>query len=133
MSLSILDERKLTERDAARLRRLAAGGNAPELLELLNDADVVPATDIGRDVVTMHARVIVFDAAIQRRRIVTLCYPHEADATRGRVSVLSPMGLSLIGLEAGASAAWQGADGAERVVTVEAVLDQPDSGKEARS
>ena len=39
------------------------------------------------------------------RRTVTLAYPDEADPAKGRISVLSPVGLALLGRRRGSVAA----------------------------
>ena len=127
MRVSIQDERKLTELDFARLKRFTAGGAVPRLAELLDDADVVAPQAIPGDVVTMYARVVVFDSAIQRRRILIVCYPKDADPAKGLISVLSPMGLGLLGLPVGAKGVCTGPDGQQRVVTIEAILFQPEA------
>jgi regulator of nucleoside diphosphate kinase len=43
------------------------------------------------------------------------------------VSVLSPIGLSLLGQQVGATARWESPDGTERMAEVEAILFQPEA------
>lgn len=128
-----LGERQLTELDFIRLRKLNSQGTAPALARLLDDADVVPPQAIAADIVTMYARAVVFDAALQCRRILAVCYPHDADTAQGRVSVLSPMGMALLGLAVGDSASWRGPDGSEHQVRVEQLLFQPEAAGDYRT
>ena len=53
------------------------------------------------DVVTMYSRVELVDVHTHRRQVVTLCYPQDAEPAAGFISVLSPVGISLLGLREG--------------------------------
>lgn len=73
-----------------------------ELADLLMAARLterLPADRIG-----MNATVTYAEEPSGRRRTVTLAYPEAADAAKGRISVLSPVGLALIGRRRGAVA-----------------------------
>ncbi len=63
---------------------------------------LVPAT-----LVTINARVLLQNHGSDVPYETALCYPAQADATRARVSVLSPLGASLLGLSVGDTVAWQ--------------------------
>lgn len=106
-----LDERTLTELDFCRLAQLR-GANAPaELAELLGEAEVVHPAHLPRDVVTMYAQVDLEDVASGRRYRFVLCYPGQTEPREGYISVLSPIGLALIGLPVGGIASWQALSG----------------------
>lgn len=119
-------ERMLTELDFARLKSLAHGASAP-LKEVLVQADVVPSDEVPADVVTMYAKSIVRDLGLQQRRVVTLCYPADADPAQGRISVMSPAGTALLGLRAGDVATWAGPAGAATMVQIETLISQPEA------
>jgi regulator of nucleoside diphosphate kinase len=68
----------------------------------------------------------VLEPGSGRRRRLTLCYPGEARPDEGRISVLSPVGLSLLGRTVGAHAAWQGPGGGA-VLHIGALLYQPEA------
>jgi regulator of nucleoside diphosphate kinase len=126
MLATIHGERTLTELDFVRLEKLA-GPQPPALAALLDAADVLPAREVPADIVTMNSQVEVEDPATQQRQKITLCYPGDAQPGAGFVSVLSPIGIGLLGTKAGTLARWHmpnGADGAARVV---AVLFQPEA------
>lgn len=120
-------ERKLTELDFVRLNKLVAAGAVPQLADVLDEAEVVPARAIPADVVTMNAQFVTRDLKHQRRQVLTLCYPADAAPAKGFISVLSPAGTSLIGLPAGAVARWMTPNGEEAVAEIEGVLSQPEA------
>lgn len=127
MRPSNLGERKLTELDHTRLGKFTAAGAMRQLADILDEAQVVPAQAIPADVVTMYAQFIIRDLKLQRRQVLVLCYPHDAEPAKGFISVLSPAGMGLIGLPVGALARWIGPGGEENVVQIEAILFQPEA------
>lgn len=127
MQTSTLGERKLTELDFTRLARFTTKGAMAPLADLLDEADIVRPEAIPADVVTMYARFAIRDAARKQRQVLVICYPWDADPTQGRVSVLSPAGMGLIGLPAGALARWTGPDGQENAAWIEEIQFQPEA------
>lgn len=121
------DERMLTELDFVRLRKLLAQRPLPQLAALLSDAEVVPARAIPADVITMNSAFMVTDPETQQSQRLVLCYPQGADPRAGRISVLSPAGLGLIGLAAGALGRWSGPDGTSTQARIDTVLFQPEA------
>jgi regulator of nucleoside diphosphate kinase len=71
------------------------------LAELLMQAQLVPAGRLPHDRVTMNCGVTYVEEPAGVRRTVTLVHPVEADPARGSISVLSPIGLALIGRRRG--------------------------------
>jgi regulator of nucleoside diphosphate kinase len=127
MRPSNLGERKLTELDFARLTRYTAAGAMPQLHALLDEAEVVPAKAVPADVVTMYAQFVIRDLKMQRRQILVLCYPADAEPAKGYISVLSPAGMGLIGLSVGALGRWVGPGGEESLAQIEGILFQPEA------
>jgi regulator of nucleoside diphosphate kinase len=126
----------LSERDVLPLRAVVhryAGGRdaaAAEQLEAeLERAVVLPPEAVPPDLVTMHARVVFADQTGKRRE-VELVYPWEADPSRGRISVLAPVGAALLGLSVGQTIDWPLPSGRNTEITIVAVA--PDAGLEAR-
>jgi regulator of nucleoside diphosphate kinase len=72
-----------------------------ELADLLMEARLVPAEKLPADRVAMNSTVTYVEEPAGVRRTVTLAYPREADPAQGRISVLSPIGLALIGRRRG--------------------------------
>jgi regulator of nucleoside diphosphate kinase len=120
-------DRKLTELDFIRLKKLTTAGRFPQLADVLNDAELLPSRSIPPDVVTMNARFVIRDLKLQRRQILEVCYPPGADPARGSISVLSPAGMGLLGLSIGAVARWVGPAGEETVALIERILFQPEA------
>lgn len=121
--------RTITELDHVRLYNLLqrrGGAGADSLSELIDAAEQVRPQDIAPDVVTMLSRVRVADAA-GAERTLTLVYPPEADASQGFISVLSPMGTSLLGLRVGEAAQWRGPDGKPAELVLRAIEYQPEA------
>jgi regulator of nucleoside diphosphate kinase len=117
--------------EADRLASLAelASGSSPEVARLLLDeidrSELLPWGDMPKDVVTMHAHVEYRDDESSAIRRIQLVYPHEADITRGMISVLTLVGAGLIGLSAGQSIRWPKRDGRKRSLTVLRVSSRP--------
>ena len=84
------------------LRRGQAMGHAAELLdELLMEARLVPEDKVPPDRVRMNSHVTYQEEPDGERRSVTLVHPSQADAAEGRISVLTPVGLALLGRKQG--------------------------------
>ena len=120
-------ERMLTELDHLRLTKLLDGIPAPQLEALLDATDVVPSREIAPDVVTMYSELSIEDAHSGQRHRLTLCYPRDAAPAAGLVSVLSPVGTSLIGLRTGAQATWRMPGGDEGGARVAEIHFQPEA------
>ena len=135
MSALNLFERTLTDLDHVRLKNLMRRDLRERLSPFTNrqfnselDAcAVVPARKVSPDVVTMYTQVLLLDRTSGERSKVTLCYPADAEPADGFISVLSPMGWSLLGLRVGQVARWYTPTGAERAAEVLALLFQPEA------
>ena len=127
----------MTTQDARRLEALIAsppGISSPmsALLEQeLARADLVEADRISPDVVTMNSRVVCKDEISGEQHEIELVYPHEADPSKGRVSVLAPVGAALLGMTVGNTIDWPIPGGRTTRLRVLAVLFQPESAQRA--
>lgn len=92
----------LSRRDGEALARLAAGRERAALSELMMDARFVADEALPEDCIALGTRVTYAEGGGSATRSVTLVAPAEADAAAGRISVLSPIGLALIGRRRGA-------------------------------
>lgn len=120
-------QRLLTELDFTRVSKLNRGQLPEDLVEDLNSADLVVSRDIASDIVTMNSQVEVVHEGTATRQKYTLCYPADADAGRGLISVLSPVGSALLGRRVGDTARWQMPQGEARSAKVAAILFQPEA------
>ena len=113
----------LSEDDHRKLIALALAGSghtsdaAEDLLYEIERARVVPAPKLAQSVVRMGSTV-TYRPDNGADRTVTLVYPADADIAQGKISVLTPVGTALIGLDVGQSITWEGRDGHKHVLTV---------------
>lgn len=96
---------------------------AEQVLKELDRAVVLDDGEVGPEVVRIGSTV-TFATDGAAARTVELVYPGEADISRGRVSVMTPIGAALLGLSAGQEIAFEGADGRERRLSVREVQPQ---------
>lgn len=96
----------VTELDNQRLETLITTylehdeSSATALQDELDHAEVVSATEVPAAIVTMQSRVSLRDDR-GRRIEATLVFPWQADAASGKISVLAPMGVALLGARQG--------------------------------
>lgn len=103
----------LVEGASARMPALA-----DRLLEELSRARILPAARIPADVVGIGNSVTWRDETTGHEQTATLVWPEEADIGAGRASVLTPIGVALIGLKTGARFQWETRSGELRDLTV---------------
>ena len=124
----------LTDIDSSRLQSLIEGsklrdmrdvGSAEMLERHLDEADVMPATHIHPDVVTMDSEVLVTDIGSGEAFSFHVVFPRSADASEGRISVLEPLGMAVLGRSVGDRIKWE-APGGLRTLRVEDVIYQPE-------
>lgn len=111
--------------EGARPRNIRDAGSLQLLESQLSEAEVVPATRIGPDVVTMESEVKVRDLDTHEVRVFRLVYPAAADADAGRISVLAPLGMAVLGRASAEDILWQTPGGLRRL-RIEGVLYQPE-------
>jgi regulator of nucleoside diphosphate kinase len=109
---------------ADQLEALAAGALrrspalADKLLGEIARARIVETERLPRDVVALGREVTYRDETTGRAQTVTLVLPQHADIAQGRASILTPIGVALIGLREGSSFSWETRDGQTRRLTV---------------
>ena len=97
---------------------------ADRLLGEIGRARIVPAAKLPQNVVAIGRAVTYRDETTGQEKTVTPVYPEDADIARGRISILTPIGVALIGLAEEASLHWDTRDGERRVLTVLHVASQ---------
>lgn len=108
----------VTEADFANLSLLRAH---KALQRALADARIVSSDSVPPEVLTMNSQAVLCEEASGSRRLVTLVYPADADAARGRLAVTEALGTALLGASPG-----QIVDDGEQRLRVEKVLHQPE-------
>ncbi len=116
----------LARTDSDRLWKLAESfsDRSPEVAEtLFAELERARVVDDGRipDGVVRMGSTVRFTSDLGEDRRVTLVFPGEADIAQGKVSVITPIGVALIGLSAGQSIDWTARDGRTHRLTVQAV------------
>ena len=127
MHATIHGERTLTDLDFARLSKLPQHQLPPAFAELLDCAEVTSSRAVPGNVVTMNSQVETVDVLTRRRQTLTVCYPADAQPAVGLISVLSPVGNSLLGLKVGDTARWLAPNGEACAAEVAAILFQPEA------
>lgn len=127
MHKNLAGERLLTEIDSARLNKLRGGQLPSELVDMLESLELVTSREIPPDIVTMYSQVTIEDLASKKRQRLTLCYPGDAEPNQGFISVLSPVGTSLLGQRVGAIARWRTPHGDACAAEIVELLFQPEA------
>jgi regulator of nucleoside diphosphate kinase len=123
---------QITEFDSMRLRALLTSAKSSEssmdtclekLQQLLETADTVAPEEVPADVVTMNSQMRLKDEEQDREMTLSLVFPADAlrdgDFERMKVSVLTPIGLSLLGRRVGETV--------EGRIRVQELLYQPEA------
>lgn len=122
----LLPEIVIGEEDHRKLLGLAMSGFGPaeeaadNLMAELERAKICPTYRIPDGIVRMGSTV-TYRTETDEERTVRLVYPAEADISTGAISVLTPVGIALIGLRDGQSISWTARDGRKHALTVLAV------------
>ncbi|NUN05220.1 MAG: nucleoside diphosphate kinase regulator [Bdellovibrio sp.] len=120
----------ITDQDYHRLMTLVGqheSAMAGALEEELSRAHVIAQTEIPRDVVTMNSKVKFSDDSTSQESEITLVYPQDANLEQGRVSILAPVGIALLGLSVGQSIDWKMPNGTVKKLRVKDVIFQPEA------
>lgn len=116
--------------DADRLERLIAWHGGPEaerLEEELMRAELIEPAAVPPTLVTMNSRVRYRDVSTGKEHAVTLAFPHDADASRGRVSIMAPIASALLGLVVGDEIEWPVPGGRTTRLRVLEIVYQPEA------
>lgn len=125
----------ITEFDRTRLKAILessafqSGRDREHLVDLakeLEKAVVIKPDQVPADVITMNSKVRVRDMQSGELKDYTLVFPHQADITQDKISVLAPIGTALLGYRTGAVIELA-VPGGTRVLKVESVLYQPEA------
>ncbi len=125
----------ITSKDQERLEKLiqlqeefTAASKAPlqELKAELKRAIISEPQDIPHDVITMRSQVLLKDLSSGEEMVYTLVYPDEADMMEGKISVLAPIGMAILGYRENDRVEWAIPEGIA-YLKVEKILFQPEA------
>jgi regulator of nucleoside diphosphate kinase len=128
----------VTASDVERLERLLESRSRQsdyvglEALEHeLDRADIVNSDTISKHIVTMNSRVRLHDLDRDVEFVCSIVFPAEADSEQGRVSVLAPLGVALLGYRVGHIVRFETPGGTRRV-KIKAIEYQPEAATRER-
>jgi regulator of nucleoside diphosphate kinase len=126
----------ITRRDMQRLQNLL---DDPDLLRQkpylerlereLNRAKIVDSTEVPPDTITMNSTALLIDLETDEEMMFTLVYPEHAYIPEGRISVLAPVGMAILGCREGETVTWEAPEGT-RSLRIDSVLYQPEAAGE---
>ena len=125
----------ITDYDYKRLKKLTLVANeftykAPAYIKDLNkeleSASRVDPREVPPGTVTMNSKIRMRDLDSGEVFDYTLVFPEEANIEEGKISIMSPVGTSLIGYSAGDTVEWPVPGGVSRI-KIEKILYQPES------
>ena len=118
----------LSQTDYENLNELLArlsSRRLPQVEALENElagAQIVGEEDLPKTVVTLNSSVEYEDLATGKTKRVQITLPEDADISRGRISVLAPVGSALLGLAVGQSIEWPLPGGRKTELRIRRVL-----------
>ncbi len=89
-------------------------------------ARVVASDAVPPNIVTMGSTANVRDMESGERFRLTVCWPEEADPQQGRINVLAPLGMALLGSRVGELIEWPMPDGIRRL-KINRIVFQPEA------
>jgi regulator of nucleoside diphosphate kinase len=97
-----------------------------ELDEELDRAEIVKSEEISSDVITMNSTFRLSDLDSGEESVYTLVFPAKADSTKGKISILAPVGTAVLGYRVGNTVEWKVPAGLKRL-RVKAIVYQPEA------
>lgn len=95
----------------------------------LESCRVVAPNEIPANIVTLNSRVRYLSLDSKEERVVTLVFPSNADLSKGRVSITSPLGAAILGYAEGDVVVWKAFSG-RNTIRIEEVIYQPEAAGE---
>ena len=100
--------------------------NKEELESELARATIVEPKDMPSSVVTMNSTVNFIVESSKEEFTLTLVYPKNSDSSGDKISILSPVGSALLGLNQGDEIEWPKPSGGLIKVKIKEVTYQPE-------
>jgi regulator of nucleoside diphosphate kinase len=120
----------ITEKDLLRLKAAILNKDESEVENLeieIERATVVDSDKIPAGVVTMNSRFEYLDVQSDKKQIITLVFPEDANADEGKISILAPIGSALLGLKEDQEISWQVPSGKVKILKILKVHYQPEN------
>lgn len=105
--MTAIDHEALTYAIAAARKLSERGRSETNALETeIARAQIVDASDLPPDVITMNSRAELLDLDTGERMEFTLVFPIDADIEAGKISILAPLGTAMLGYRVGDEFEW---------------------------
>jgi regulator of nucleoside diphosphate kinase len=134
--MSLKNKIYITEFDLKRLKGLIKFGQEhwdknvlqylKELEEELDRANIVKPEEIPTDVITMNSTFGLHDLDSGEDFVYTLVFPARADSASGKISILAPLGTTVLGYRVGDTVEWAAPAGRKRL-KVKKIVYQPEA------
>ncbi|WP_025763895.1 nucleoside diphosphate kinase regulator [Dyadobacter tibetensis] len=108
----------LSEDDYRQLKQFATKGSANNEMSLAHEisrAKIVKREELPADVISLNSLVRIKELTTNREMEFTIVMPAQADIKTQKISVLTPMGSALIGLQKGVQVDWKMPAGMRRL------------------
>ena len=128
----------LSSLDHARLQDLLItakqfASSKPAILDILerelDRSKIVAPEEIPPYVVTMNTVVGLIDTETGEEKKYSLVYPAEANPEKGKLSILSDLGVAIIGFSVGDTIEWEFPEGVRRL-RIDMIYFQPEATKD---
>lgn len=100
--------------------------DAEKLSHELKSATLVDPANVPDDVVTMNSIVKIHFANTKQKLQFKLVYPQEANLKENKISILSPVGIALIGYRTGSEIQWDLPAGKAQII-IDEIIYQPEA------
>lgn len=124
--ISSFDKQRLTVLLDALDRTAEEREELEDLEREIERGAVVRPEEIPADVVTMNSTVRVSDCEDGTASVYTIVFPGNADYERGRISILAPLGIALLGYRVGDTVDWN-MPGRTRKLRIDEIVYQPEA------
>ncbi len=95
----------------------------------LRGASIVPPEEIPPYLVTMNTQVRLTDIDTGKDQTYTLVFPSDADLDNGKLSILSELGVAILGYKVGDTIEWEFSEGRKRI-RIDMIGFQPEATKQ---
>ena len=96
------------------------------LLTNLKGARMLPQENISEDIITMNSRARLTELSSGKEIEITVTYPQDADNLLKKISVFSPIGMTLLGSKVGDIVSWKVPSGKGQF-RIDKVIYQPEA------
>lgn len=82
------------------------GREVSQLQQEIKSAEIIPDETISEDIIQLNSKFEVQELLSGKFMNLQLVLPHQADLKQNKISILSPLGVALIGFRQGMTVEW---------------------------